>query len=250
MKPMEADSINVEQQTVGALVAADYRKAEVFKRFGIDFCCGGGRTVKEACEKQGVSYSDLEAELLKMQHPDDVTEPMNFNAWDPRLLVDYILYTHHTYVRENIPLLQEFTAKVAKVHGHANPEVVEIAALFGEMAVELEQHMMKEEHILFPYVKRLAGLRGLQEPMGQPPFGTVQNPIRMMELEHERAGEIMAEIRRLSHDFTPPDHACTTYRVSYFKLEEFEADLHKHIHLENNILFPKALAAEQALLVA
>lgn len=246
---MEADPINVEQQTVGALVAADYRKAEVFKRFGIDFCCGGGRTVKEACEKQGVSYSDLEAELLKMQHQDDVTEPMNFNAWDPRLLVDYILYTHHTYVRENIPLLQEFTAKVAKVHGHANPEVVEIAALFGEMAVELEQHMMKEERILFPYVKRLAGLRGLQEPMGQPPFGTVQNPIRMMELEHERAGEIMAEIRRLSHDFTPPDHACTTYRVSYFKLEEFEADLHKHIHLENNILFPKALAAEQALWV-
>ena len=245
---MEANPINFEQQTVGALVAADYRKAEVFKRFGIDFCCGGGRTVKEACAKQGVVYADLEAELLMAQQQDDA-EPMNFNEWDPRLLVDYIIHTHHSYVRENIPLLKEFTAKVAKVHGHADPEVVEIAALFGEVAVEMEQHMMKEEYILFPYIKQLAGIRKQQEPMGRPPFGTVQHPIRMMELEHERAGEIMAEIRRLSHDFTPPDHACTTYRVSYFKLEEFEADLHKHIHLENNILFPQAMAAEQALLV-
>ena len=103
---------------------------------------------------------------------------------------------------------------------------------------------MKEEQILFPYIKRLAGIQRQNEPVHRPPFDTVRNPITMMELEHERAGETLAEIRRVSHDFTPPEHACTTYRVAYFKLQEFEADLHKHIHLENNILFPCAIALE------
>ncbi len=248
--PIIFDDMNIQEETVGALVAADYRKAQVFKQFGIDFCCGGGRTVKEACEKKGVSLGELEDELNKIQAKDQSAEPTNFNEWDPRLLVEYILYTHHTYVRDNIPLLKEFTKKVARVHGQANPEVVEIAERFDEVAGELEDHMMKEERILFPYIKQLADARGQQEALDKPPFGTVNNPIRMMELEHEHAGEILAEIRRLSNDYTPPDHACTTYKVSYFKLEEFEADLHKHIHLENNILFPKAKSIEQESMVS
>ena len=239
--------MSVEHKTVGELVAADYRKAEVFKRFGIDFCCGGGRTVEEACQKKGIPYSTLENELLKVEQENGSSDLMNFHEWDPRVLIDYILSVHHSYVRENIPLLKEFTTKVARVHGHAHPEVVAIAELFGEVATELEEHMMKEEQILFPYIKRLAGVQRQNKPMHRPPFGTVRNPISMMEFEHERAGEILAEIRRLSHDFTPPEHACTTYRVAYFKLEEFEADLHKHIHLENNILFPRAIALEQPL---
>ncbi len=242
---MKADPMSVEHKTVGEVVAADYRKAEVFKRFGIDFCCGGGRTVEEACQKKGIAYSTLENELFKVEQENESAEPMNFHEWDARVLVDHILSVHHSYVRENIPLLKEFTTKVARVHGHANPEVVAIAELFGEVATELEEHMMKEEQILFPYIKRLAGLQGQNEPVHRPPFGTVRNPITMMELEHERAGEILSEIRRVSHDFTPPEHACTTYRVAYFKLQEFEADLHKHIHLENNILFPCAIALEQ-----
>ena len=242
---MKADPLSVEHKTVGELVAADYRKAEVFKRFGIDFCCGGGRTVEEACQKKGIPYSTLENELLKMEQENGSSDLMNFHEWDARVLIDYILSIHHRYVRENIPLLKEFITKVARVHGHAHPEVVAIAALFGEVASELEAHMIKEEQILFPYIKRLAGIQGQNEPVHRPPFGTVRNPITMMELEHERAGEILAEIRRVSHHFTPPEHACTTYRVAYFKLEEFEADLHKHIHLENNILFPCAIALEQ-----
>ncbi len=242
---MKAEPMSVELKTIGELVAADYRKAEVFKRFGIDFCCGGGRTVKVACQKKGIPYSTLENELLKVEQENESPDLMNFHEWDARVLMDYILSVHHSYVRENIPLVKEFTTKVARVHGHAHPEVVAIAELFGEVAVELEQHMMKEEQILFPFIKRLAGLQGERKPGHHPSFGTVRNPIRMMELEHERAGEILAEIRRLSHDFTPPEHACTTYRVAYFKLQEFEADLHKHIHLENNILFPSAIALEQ-----
>ena len=241
------DSMDFAHTTVGALVADDYRKAEVFKRHGIDFCCGGGRTVEAACAKKGVSLSTLERELLAVQQTDRGSETENANTWDLGFLVDYIINVHHTYVRTNIPLLREFTKKVARVHGHANPEVIEIAKRFGEIATELEQHMMKEEHILFPYIKHLAMARSQNEPVGPPPFGTVHHPIRMMEHEHDHAGSIMKEIRHLSHDFTPPEHACTTYRVLYFKLEEFEADLHTHIHLENNILFPKAIALEQDL---
>lgn len=242
---METQRVSLKHQTVGALVAADYRKAEVFKRFGIDFCCGGGRTVEEVCEKKSINYSTLESELFKVEQEDRSPESPNFNAWDPHLLVEYILSVHHHYVRESIPLLKEFTTKVARVHGHANPEVIAIAEVFGEVAAELEAHMIKEEQVLFPSIQQMAGAQEEHKPLPRPPFGTVRNPISMMEHDHERAGALMAEIRRLSDDFTPPDHACTTYRVAYFKLEEFEADLHKHVHLENNILFPKAIALEQ-----
>lgn len=247
---MQIDEMDIEHITVGALVAADYRKAEVFKRFGIDFCCGGGRTVKEACEKKGVSVNMLENELREVTQKGSSSEPLNVHEWDPRQLVEHILSVHHSYVRENIPLLKEFTTKVARVHGQANPEVVEIADLFGEVGNELETHMMKEEQILFPYIKRLVDPQKQRQALGLPPFSSVDHPIRMMELEHEHAGEIMAKIRRLSNNFTPPEHACTTYQVAYFKLEEFEADLHRHIHLENNILFPMAKAIEQECVVS
>lgn len=224
-------------QTVGELVAADYRKAEVFKRHGIDFCCGGGRTVAVACAKKGVSPEVLDRELIAVEERDNTAEEMNFSSWNATKLIDYILYAHHSYVRENIPLLRGFNDKLARVHGAANPELVEIRRLFDEMATELEQHMMKEEQILFPRIKKMG------EPGETPPSKAIEAPIRMMEQEHEHAGEVLAEIRRLSNDFVPPEHACTTYRVTYAKLEEFEADLHKHVHLENNILFPKALGA-------
>jgi regulator of cell morphogenesis and NO signaling len=220
-------------QTVGDLVAADFRKAEVFKRHGIDFCCGGGRTVAVACEKKGVSQDELEQELTDVEERSNSTEELDFNSWNTSKLVDYILYAHHSYIRENIPLLRGFTEKVARVHGHANPELVEIRRLFDEMATDLEHHMMKEEQILFPWIKKM-------DDPGALPSNEIQGPIHMMEEEHEHAGAVMAEIRRLSNNYTPPEHACTTYRVSFAKLEEFEADLHKHVHLENNILFPKA----------
>ncbi|RMH76286.1 MAG: iron-sulfur cluster repair di-iron protein, partial [Calditrichaeota bacterium] len=152
-----------------------------------------------------------------------------------------------TYVRESIPLLREYTAKVARVHGDAHPEMVEIARCFEELAQEMEQHMMKEEQVLFPYIKQMVVAEKQGRLLPPPPFGTVQNPIRMMEMEHDRAGELMKQIRKLSRDFSPPEDACNTYRVTYHKLEEFEADLHQHVHLENNILFPGAIALEEKL---
>lgn len=245
----DANGSGLAQKTVGELVAEDYSKAEVFKSYGIDFCCGGGRTVSEVCTKKGIPFQDLERALLQSGQREAASAALNFDEWDLGFLADYITNVHHRYVRANLPLMQEFTAKVARVHGKANPENVQIAALVEELVAELQQHMMKEEHILFPYVKQLEAASRDEAPMVSAPFGTVQNPIRMMEHEHDHAGTIMKEIRTLSNDYTPPEHACNTYRVAYYKLEEFEADLHKHIHLENNILFPKAITLEAMLLV-
>jgi len=232
-----------KEKTVGELVADDYRKAEVFKKFGIDFCCGGGKTVREVCEKKGVDYAQLQRELLEAEKRES-SDNTNFNEWRLDALADYIVEKHHAYVKENIPLLLEFSKKVARVHGHANPEVVQIADLFQQAADELLHHMMKEEHMLFPYVRELTNRQGNGGSGLPPSFGTVQNPIRMMEMEHEQVGDLLKQIGVLSNNYTPPAHACNTYRVEYFKLKEFEDDLHRHIHLENNILFPKAIELE------
>lgn len=234
-----------EDVTVAELVTEDYRKAQVFRKFGIDFCCGGKKTVKAACDDKQLDYDQLEKALLAVEQSEDTANGKNFLEWNIDFLADYIVNVHHSYIRESIPLLLEFTQKVARVHGEKHPETVEIAGLFQEAASELDQHMMKEERILFPYIKHLqvAGKSG--RPFTRPPFGTAENPIRMMESEHDDAGGIMKKIRELSRGFSPPEQACNTYRVSYFKLKEFEEDLHQHIHLENNILFPKTLELER-----
>lgn len=234
----------MNNKTIAELVSDDYRKAEIFRSFGIDFCCGGKKTVKEVCEKKGINYDDLKNKLHKIEQKSPSPEQINFKDWHMDLLVDYIVNEHHKYVRDNIPLLLEYTQKVAKVHGNANPEVVQIAELFKEIAEELDQHMTKEENILFPYIKQLAEAETNCIPINHPPFGTVRNPIKMMEQEHDHVGEAIKEIRKLSNGFITPDHACNTYQVSYFKLKEFEEDLHRHIHLENYILFPKAITME------
>lgn len=238
----------IKEKTVAELVSDDFRVAEVFKKHGIDFCCGGGKTVFEACASKEVDIEELEKELQQAMNREDKGDKINFNEWSLDTLINYIVEEHHTYVRNNIPLLSEFTQKVARVHGHANPEVVEIASLFQDLAMELKPHMMKEETILFPFVRQILEAGNTSTEMNLPHFGSIQNPINMMELEHDKAGEIMKEIRKLSNGYEPPLHACNTYRVSYFKLNEFEEDLHQHIHLENNLLFPKAVALEASLI--
>jgi len=225
---------------IGELVAEDFRKAEIFKQFGLDFCCGGGVSIKEACKKNDVDESVLIDTLMALDEKISTPEDDHIN-WSADVLVEHIIQKHHTYVERNIPLIREFAHKVARVHGGANPEVVTITSKFDELSEELLLHMKKEEMILFPYIKLMTEENELHR---QPPFGTVANPIRMMQHEHDDAGDTMREIRALSSDFTPPGHACNTYKVLYAKLEEFETDLHQHIHLENNILFPKAIKLE------
>ncbi len=238
--------MELSQRSVGEIVAEDYRRAGVLKRYGIDFCCGGGRTLQAACEKRGVALGEIEQALAMADDRSGTAAPARAETWSPDFLADYIVNVHHAYVRENIPVLRAFTEKVARVHGGTHPETVEIAGLFDELATELEDHLEDEEGALFPYVRDLVAARREGREPERPTFGSIGASIEELEREHEHAGALLREIRRLSSDFTPPEHACATFRAAYAKLEEFEDDLHLHVHLENNVLFPKAAALETA----
>jgi len=232
--------------TIGELVAADFRKAEVFRKFGLDFCCGGKKSLSQACIAKGIDVTKVEVALAEVDNKPK-TSQQDFTNWDLDFLADYIVNTHHKYVTESLPMLFEFSKKVARVHGDFHIEVVEIADYFKAVADELTMHMDKEENILFPYIKDLVAAKKNGTPFKPSPFGSIENPIRMMESEHVSAGGNMDKIHELSSSFTPPEDACSSYRVLYQKLEEFELDLHQHIHLESNILFPKAIALEKEL---
>lgn len=236
--------MNITQEhTVAEIVTDNIKTSDVFKKYGIDFCCGGGITIKKVCEKKKISFDELKNDLLNMNN--SAVQTQDFDSWNLNFLASYIENIHHTYVAENTPLIQQYAAKVAKVHGHHYKEVIEINDLFNEVAKELASHMKKEELILFPFIKNLEKADQENEKVKSPHFKTVNNPIKMMEDEHEHAGDILKEIKKLSNKYTPPEDACNTFRALYAKLDEFEQDLHQHIHLENNILFPKAILLEQ-----
>ena len=232
-----------ENNTVAEVVTYNIKTADVFKKHGIDFCCGGGISIKKACEKNNVTFSEIEKELANINNPS--SNAYNYDNWKLDFLVDHIENIHHTYVEENTSLVLQYAAKVAKVHGHHYVEVVKVYELFSEVAQELASHMKKEELILFPFIKQLVKAKKEGVKANQPHFGTVNNPIAMMEDEHENAGDIFKEINKLTNNYTPPEGACNTFRALYAKLDEFEQDLHQHIHLENNILFPKAILLEK-----
>lgn len=232
--------------TIGELVANDFRKAEVFRKFGLDFCCGGHKSVQDACVEKGIDVLKVEQALADVDSGVG-TNNQDFNNWELDFLIDFILNTHHKYVSESIPMLYEFTTKVASVHGGSHPEVIEVAQLFRVVAEELESHMEKEEVILFPFIKKLVLAKKNDIPYRAPGFGSIKNPINVMEAEHVSAGDCLKRINEITDNFTPPDDACSTYKVLYAKLKEFETDLHQHIHLENNVLFPKAIKIEREL---
>ena len=235
----------IDNKTVADVVSENIKTAHVFKKYGIDFCCGGGITIDKACEKKNLDYSQLKEELLKV---DDAPKAYNYNLWKLDFLIDHILNIHHSYVKESIPLILQYSNRVAEVHGHHYTEVLKINTLFNEAANELASHMKKEENILFPYIKSLSQIELTKEPLNSPSFGSIKNPIAMMEMEHEAVGDIFKEIARLTNNYTPPEDACNTFRALYAKLDEFEQDLHQHIHLENNILHPKTKQLEQTLM--
>lgn len=235
-----------DEETIGELVAKDFRKAQVFKKLGIDFCCGGKKTLTEVCDKKGIDIHKVEAELAAISG-DGQPSGQNFQKWDLGFLADYIANTHHTYVRDSIPFLSEISQKVARVHGDRHPELIKVAQSFARVAQDLSMHMMKEENILFPYIKEMAGAKKSGTSLPASHFASVANPIQVMEMEHETVGEDLSEIRELTNDFELPADACASYTVLFQKLQEFESDLFQHVHLENNILFPKALDLEKEL---
>lgn len=231
------------ETTIRDIVAEDFRAAAVFQRHGLDFCCGGARSVVDACQEKGLDASAVLAEIQAACTAAESRAP-RFATWDSPTLISYIVGNHHEYVRRAIPTLLAHTAKIASVHGERHPELMEIERLFAGVADEMTSHMFKEERILFPYIQTLHAAAQQKRQAPPSPFGTVGNPIRMMEAEHESAGNAMARIRELSGGYQPPEDACTTYRVSLEELKAFEDDLHAHVHLENNILFPRAIEME------
>ena len=237
--------VDIDEKTVAEIVSENIKTADVFKKNGIDFCCGGNVKVQEVCEKKGVDFSVIKEEIENINN--SPSNAHDYNSWDLDFLAEYIINTHHKYVEEANDLIIQYSDKVTKVHGHHYTEVVEINKLFHAIANELKTHMYKEEMILFPHIKELAIAKRNNTKVVPPPFGTIQNPINMMEAEHDGAGDIIKQITDLSNNFTPPAEACNTFKALYAKLEEFQNDLFQHIHLENNILFPKAIVLEQEL---
>lgn len=233
----------LDKKTIGEYVAQDFRTAALFSKYGIDFCCKGNRTIEEVCEKKEVTPEDLLNQITEILATKN-DSGIDFKAWPLDLLADYIEKTHHRYVEEKIPVLLQFLDKLCKVHGASHPELFEINELFKGCAGELTQHMKKEELILFPFIKKMVKATISDELIEQPHFGTVNNPIAMMMAEHEAEGDRFVKIATLTNNYTPPADACNTYKVTFSMLNDFEQDLHKHIHLENNILFPKAAALE------
>jgi len=239
---------NLRNKSVGEIVKLDFRAADVFSSYGIDFCCGGKISVAEACANSGSNESRVISELEALQFQKG-SAVHDFDSWDIGFLADYIINTHHAYVKKAIPQILPLAQKVADVHGEHHAEVIRINELFQDIAEEMLSHMQKEEQILFPFIKKLAVDSSSGNCTEGSCFGTVAGPISVMEQEHENAGIILKEMFRLSDGYTPPEDACNTFRVLYGKLKEFEDDLHRHIHLENNILFPKAIEIEQVLIV-
>lgn len=234
---------------IGELVAQDYRFATVFQHNKIDFCCQGNRTIEEACAKKKVDVDALIGELNKAAASGDASST-DFNSWSLDLLATYIEKKHHRYVEKRITEIKPMLTKIVKVHGDLHPELMEVEELFLGSAGELTAHMKKEEFILFPFVKKLVQASEDKTELTPGHFGTVANPVAMMMDEHEAEGERFRKIAELTNDYTPPLGACTTYMVTFSLLKEFEQDLHLHIHLENNILFPKAIELEKSLVYA
>lgn len=234
-----------EDETLGQIATKDLRKAEVFKKYGLDFCCGGKKTVKQACKDKGLDVTKIEAELKNADKSLSTAPPLRYNDWELDFLVDYIINAHHAYVRKSIPDLSGYASKVAKVHGNHHPELLTIHNLVDEVCAELSSHMVKEEKVLFPYIKELVAAKKSGIDFEKAPFGSVQSPISMMEHEHDIVGRKIEKIRELSDNYKLPEDACASYTLLFKLLEEFENDLFTHIHLENNILFPKALELEK-----
>jgi regulator of cell morphogenesis and NO signaling len=217
----------------------------VFEEFKIDYCCGGRRPLAEACEKVGPDTDAVMTKLNDLFAAGAAAADWIGNATLPELM-DHIVDKHHVFTKNELENLEPLTDKVVRVHGEIHPEIAEMKAVFEELSAELFPHMMKEETVLFPYVDRLARNKasGILSPMA--PFGSVAHPVRMMMLEHEGAGDLLSKLRRLSGDYTPPPDACPSFSGLYSRLAELERDLHEHIHLENNVLFPKAIEMEES----
>jgi regulator of cell morphogenesis and NO signaling len=231
----------LDNRTVRELASATPGAARVFEKFGIDYCCGGERSLAQACSAAGVSLLEVAVALDK---PQPQVGDRDWQKTSLAELVDHIVAKHHEYVRQEIQRLIPLSSKVAGVHGKNHPELETIESAFRALAEELSAHLMKEERMLFRHIEQLEIAANSGRRPAASPFGTVKNPVRMMMMEHDSAGELLRKMREVSMDYSLPADACMSFKMLYCALEEFEVDLHQHIHLENNILFPRAIELE------
>lgn len=226
-------------KTIGELVAADYRAARVFEKYGIDFCCGGKIPLATACRERGID-PDLVSREIDEAGSEPLERSQNFAAWGLPFLADYIINTHHAYLNESLGQISAYAHKIAQVHGERHPEVIEIAGIFAKIATDMVAHLREEEDVLFPAIRRIdAAVKAGRETDGGD-RETVKTCLEQLDREHEEIGDAVHTIRDLSNNYGIPDDVCTTFMLTYRMLKEFEDDLHKHVHLENNILFPRA----------
>ena len=235
----------IAEKTVRELALESTSATRVFEKLGIDYCCGGNKSLDEACRKANLSSDDVQRELEAAARDAQSASKRDWQREPLSELIAHISATHHKYVRDEIARLTPLLEKVAGKHSPNHPELIHVQAVFRGLAQELTSHMWKEEMVLFPYILRMEEAVIEGEPVLPAPFGTVANPVNMMEHEHDAAGEALRALRSSSNDYLAPEGACGSYQALYRGLEEFEADLHQHIHLENNILFPRTLAMEK-----
>lgn len=227
--------------TLAQIVNNNHKAAMVFEKYHLDFCCKGKRSLQQACTEQQLSVNEIAAELETV-FAVKKNDLIDFEKMSLTQLCDYIVHTHHSYVKNELPQIYAYLHKVASKHGERHIELYKIFEIFSAVKQEMEAHMQKEERILFPRIKELEKLVNDKTANLQLHIAYLQSPISVMEQEHDHAGTLLNEIRILTNDYTPPQDACTTYKLSFAALKAFELDLHQHIHLENNILFPGSIS--------
>lgn len=230
---------NQKNKTVGEYVTEDYRIADVFEKYGIDFCCGGQSSLAAVCQEKDLDPAGIQQEIAEVKSA-PLDRAQSYAAWDLSFLADYIVNTHHSYLNENTGQIAAYAHKITEVHGENHPEVVEIATIFDQMAADLTTHLQEEEEVFFPTIKRLEAANKARTEPTEKDREIIQASLEKLQHEHEAIGDAVHRIRHLSKDYAIPEDICNTFVVTYRKLKEFEDDLHKHVHLENNILFPKA----------
>jgi regulator of cell morphogenesis and NO signaling len=226
--------------SLAQIVNSNHQAASVFEKYHLDFCCKGKRSLEQACSEQELPVAQVTEELENIFANDNKTV-IDFDKLNMIQLCEYIIQTHHAYVKNEMPQIYAYLQKVSSKHGERHPELYKIFQIFSAVREEMEGHMKKEELILFPRIKELQKLADNENAQLQLNIGYLQSPITVMEQEHDHAGNLLNDIRIFSDNYTPPQDACTTYRLSFAALKAFELDMHQHVHLENNILFPKAI---------
>lgn len=227
-------------KTIGAIVAEDYRTSKVFERYGIDFCCGGKVGLSTTCNEKGIDLAAITREIEEVKSQ-QVERDQNYGSWELPFLIDYIVNVHHGYLKENTEQIKAHTKKIAEVHGKYHAELFEITSLFEKIATDMSTHLKEEEEVFFPALKRADMAKKSDSSISAEDVKLISQALENLVADHEEIGETVHKINHLSNGYILPGDACNTFTLTYKELKEFEDDLHKHVHLENNILFLKAV---------